>query len=327
MHSHAENHPICHRRQKSRNNASTPFKDVIMTRRPQIQTSVFIVVTMVLLLTISGCVTTQDFQQLQRQVFSIKRTQNTHQQKNQQRFQDLEKSIENVEGKTSDIVSKRTDNVRSTQANLWSEVESQRVQLATIKGRQEQLGFELQKLQQENQNATQNVPELQARLSRLESQLQRVASQLGLELTETGGELQITDREERAQQQDELSTPDILYEQALKAFRDRAYDKAQSLWNEFVNTFPKHALVPNAFFWQGECFYQLENYPQAVLKYQQVIEDHADSNKYPAALLKQGLSFYELDKDKAGRIILQELIKKFPKGAEARRARIFLKEQ
>ena len=282
---------------------------------------------LILLLMSAGCVTTQDFQQLQNQVYSIKRTQNSSRKENRQRFQALEQSIKNVEDKTSDIVSKRTDNVRSTQANLWSEVESQRVQLATIKGRQEQLEFELQKLQQDNTNATQDLPQLQARLSRLESQLQRVASQLGLKLTETESGMQIQDTRKDAGHQDERSTPDILYEQALKAFRDRSYDKAQSLWDEFANTFPDHSLVPNAYFWQGECFYQLEDYPQAVLKYQKVIEKHSDSTKYPAALLKQGLSFYELDKNKAGRIILQELIQKFPESAEARRARIFLKEQ
>jgi tol-pal system protein YbgF len=296
-----------------------------MTLKPLMpQTAV--AVSCLLLLLISGCVTTQDFQQLQNQVYSLKRNQNANQQKAQKRFQALEQSIQKVEDRTSDIVSERTDNVRSTQANLWSEIESQRVQLATIKGRQEQLEFELQKLQQNNQNATQNLPRLQERLTRLEAQLQTVASQLGLELTETEAGVEIKDTEE-AGPQDERSTPDILYEQALKAFRESSYDKAQSLWDEFANNFPDHALVPNAYFWQGECFYQLGNFPQAVLKYQKVIEKFSDSNKYPAALLKQGLSFYELDKNKAGRIILQELINTFPKSAEARRARIFLKDQ
>lgn len=99
------------------------------------------------------------------------------------------------------------------------------------------------------------------------------------------------------------------------------------MWAEFIESFPKHDLVPNSHFWQGESFYQMQKYRQAVLSYQQVIENHADSNKYPAALLKQGLSFYRLDKNKAGRIVLQELIQKYPDRAEAKRAERFLKKR
>ena len=63
---------------------------------------------------------------------------------------------------------------------------------------------------------------------------------------------------------------------------------------------------------------------KAVLAYDDVINKHKDSPKYRSALLKQGISFYKMGKDKPGKIILQELIDKNPGTAEANRAKQFL---
>ncbi|MBM9532355.1 tetratricopeptide repeat protein, partial [Desulfoprunum benzoelyticum] len=96
-----------------------------------------------------------------------------------------------------------------------------------------------------------------------------------------------------------------LYQQALESFYAMKYKEAQTTWAEFVKGFPKDPLVPNAIFWQGECFFQMQDYANAVLTYQKVIEDHSSSNKYTAALLKQGISFFKLKKDQAGKLVLE----------------------
>jgi tol-pal system protein YbgF len=116
-----------------------------------------------------------------------------------------------------------------------------------------------------------------------------------------------------------------LYQQALESFYAMKYKQAQTTWAEFVKGFPKDPLVPNAIFWQGECFFQMQDYANAVLTYQKVIEDHSKSNKYTAALLKQGISFFKLKKDQAGKLVLEDLIKKHPQSAEAKRAQAYLK--
>lgn len=97
------------------------------------------------------------------------------------------------------------------------------------------------------------------------------------------------------------------------------------MWAEFVKGFPNDSLVPNALFWQGESFFQMQDYANAVLTYQQVIEKHSKSPKYKAALLKQGIAFFKLKKDQAGKLVLQDLIKKYPNSAEAKRAQAYLK--
>jgi tol-pal system protein YbgF len=116
-----------------------------------------------------------------------------------------------------------------------------------------------------------------------------------------------------------------LYNRALTQFKARNYQAAQALWKEFVKSYPEHELVPNSIFWQGESFYQLGDYPQAILAYQDVISKYPKSGKYPSALLKQGISFIKIGKTQAGRLLLSDVIKNYPNTPEAERAKEYLK--
>ncbi len=116
----------------------------------------------------------------------------------------------------------------------------------------------------------------------------------------------------------------ILYDSASKAFSERRYTDALDAWKQFTDLYPKHSLTPNAYFWQGESSYQLQDYARAAVAYQQVIEKFPRSGKYPAALLKQGMSFLRSGKTEAGKVRLEELIKKHPKSSEADRAKKIL---
>lgn len=117
-----------------------------------------------------------------------------------------------------------------------------------------------------------------------------------------------------------------LYKSARAAFEARDYRQGIALWDEFVTTFSEHKLVPNALFWQGECYYQMKDYARAVLKYQVVIDKYQKSTKYPTSLLKQGISFMRLGRVKAGKLLLADVAKKFPKTAEGKRADAILKK-
>ena len=120
------------------------------------------------------------------------------------------------------------------------------------------------------------------------------------------------------------ATDQALYNAALESFRNREYDKALSIWEQYVQTYPNNELVPQAWFWQGESLYQQSRFNEAILRYQEVVEKYPKSPKYPAALLKQGVSFTKIGKDKAGRLLLEDLIKRFPNSPEAQQARTIL---
>jgi TolA-binding protein len=57
-----------------------------------------------------------------------------------------------------------------------------------------------------------------------------------------------------------------------------------------------------------------------------VIEKYPKGNKVPAAYLKQGLSFFKLGENANAKLVLNELIKRFPESSEADAARQHVKQ-
>ena len=278
-----------------------------------------------------GCTTTPEQQSLlQNQVFSLRQVQKKQtqaQQDIQDRLAELEQRLQELSTQTQDTGGKNTQAVLSSQADIASKVESQQVKLATLMGAREDMERSLQAARETGVQNAESIAVLEERLAVLEKDLHMVISQLGIkESAEAPATSQPPKPDDTADtaQASQTITPDFLYDQALQAFNQRDYTKALGLWSDMVDGFPEHELVPNAYFWKGEAYYQLQDFAKAALQYNTVIEQYPKSNKYPAALLKQGLSYYALDKNRAGRLRLEELIKKFPNRAEAKRAQVFL---
>ena len=291
-----------------------------------------------LLGTIPACVTTSDFDRLRSQVYS----QEQERIKQQERITQLEAELARSQ---------------PAQANNWAEVNALRSDVATITGQLDDLR-RAEEMRQQATGGAITVDSLNTRVVDLERKTLFMATQLGVVFDEmpplpapqsaqvdavpgmtppvlpqspaTAPEPAVpavtapqTPAAETAPQAE--ASGQELYQQALESFYAMKYKQAQTTWAEFVKGFPKDPLVPNAVFWQGECFFQMQDYANAVLTYQQVIEEHSKSNKYTAALLKQGISFFKLKKDQAGKLVLEDLIKKHPNSAEAKRAQAYLK--
>jgi tol-pal system protein YbgF len=293
----------------------------------------------ILLAALPACVTSKkDFDRLRSQVYSQEQAQNL-----------LRERIDKLEAEMA-----RTQPV---QANSWAELNTMRSQLAALTGQME----DVRRSQEAQGGAT--VESLNAKVRDLERRNMFMASQLGVTFEEMpqeqapqdasgaaaptppagaavppvpseAGTAQPADSDAApvdaappAGQQPQAAVPgQELYQSALESFYAMKYKQAQATWAEFVKGFPKDPLVPNAIFWQGECFFQMQDYANAVLTYQKVIEEYSKSNKYRPALLKQGISFFKLKKDQAGKLVLEDLIKKYPDSAEAKRAQAYLKD-
>ena len=117
-----------------------------------------------------------------------------------------------------------------------------------------------------------------------------------------------------------------LYDNGMDSFNNRQYQAALRSFSDFTKTYPKNKLVSNAWFWQGECNYQMKNYAAAALAYENVIAGYPNSTKAPASYLKQAMSFLQLNKKAAAKQRLNELTRKFPKAPEATRAKQVIKE-
>jgi tol-pal system protein YbgF len=119
---------------------------------------------------------------------------------------------------------------------------------------------------------------------------------------------------------------DELYRQAKQAFDQGDSETARNLFQELLKRYPKSERSDNAQFWIGEIYYREKWYEKAILEYQKVIENYPKGNKVPASLLKQGFAFLNLGDKTNSRIILQELIRKYPQTNEAKIAQDKLKD-
>jgi tol-pal system protein YbgF len=116
-----------------------------------------------------------------------------------------------------------------------------------------------------------------------------------------------------------------LYARAKQLFDNGEYEDARGLFRSFLKQYPKSKNADNAQFWLGEIYYREKWYEKAILEYQKVIENYPKGNKTPGALLKQGLAFLNLDDKANARLILKELIRKFPDSNETNVAKNKLK--
>jgi tol-pal system protein YbgF len=114
---------------------------------------------------------------------------------------------------------------------------------------------------------------------------------------------------------------DGIYRMAKQAFDQGDSDAARKKFQELIERFPKSERADNAQFWIGEIYYREKWYEKSILEYQKVIENYPNGNKVPASLLKQGFAFLNLGDTANSRLILQELIKKYPKSNEAKIAK------
>ncbi len=265
----------------------------------------------------SGClVTTQDHERLQHRVAELEQEQSRMQEEIRQDMDTLESQLQQALEELEEQVRDRTMPVRTTQADLWSQIRNLRQKVAELEG---ELQTHQRRLQERDED-TDAAKRLEDRLQDLEQRMEGFRSRLGLD--QEPREHNAT--EPAAEEDPEDIAAEDLYDTALAAFQDREYERALMLWSSYIERNPDSELVPNAYFWQGEAHYQMEEYSQAVMQYQEVLEEYEDSNKHPDALLKQGISFFRLDREDPGRVRLQTLLEEYPDSVHADRAREYL---
>ncbi len=108
-----------------------------------------------------------------------------------------------------------------------------------------------------------------------------------------------------------------LYKAAYKKFQDNDTDGAIKGFTSFIGLYPKSALADNAHFWIGECYYSMKDYDRAVLEYDKVIKDYPNADKVPSAMLKEGYALAELGDINSARVVLNNLIQKYPEEPQA----------
>jgi tol-pal system protein YbgF len=107
------------------------------------------------------------------------------------------------------------------------------------------------------------------------------------------------------------------YNKAWKLIETKDYRGAIEGFKRFLKKHSRSELADNAQYWIGESYYALKQFDQAILEFDTVRRKYPRGDKVPAALLKQGFSFAELGDKVDARLILQELIARYPESQEA----------
>jgi tol-pal system protein YbgF len=219
--------------------------------------------------------------------------------------------------------------IRSQSASLNVQIDSLKEELRVINGRLEEVQYQMS---QEGTGSEKNVVQLQEMVAHQNERLRRLENYLNLESMErkTSGSIQIAETAPETKPiQDEpvkdLSDTD-LYLIAKKAFDQGNYEAARQGFEDLLKRYPSSPRANNAQFWLGETYYQEKWFEKAILEYQKVIDKYPKDSKVPAALLKQGYAFLNLGDKTNARLVLRELMDKFPSSNEAAVAKKKLSE-
>lgn len=112
-----------------------------------------------------------------------------------------------------------------------------------------------------------------------------------------------------------------LYQTALNQINKSEFLKAIATLKTFKKKFPKSDYNGSAQYWIGECFFTMRDYEQAIKEFENLKKAYPRSEKMPAALLKQGYAFIELDMQSDANIFLNTLIGQYPRSREANEAK------
>ena len=289
-----------------------------------------------LLLPVAGCVTSSDMETLQ-----IERQQDVS------RIQQLEAELAESKALLRQEIEKSQSPVREKTADTWAELQSLRADFAKLRGELETMNLRMDR-QVGVADSALTLSEVDARINEivfiLENQLQVDVSKLRADQKQAAtdapavtGEDNATvatvtvgnPKQETAKSAEEPADAPAQPGDAAKALYDKAYalykqgdfEKARSYWAEFTDTFKKHVYVPSAVFWQGQCYYKLQDYARAVILYEDVIDKYSKSSKYAGSLLMAAYSWDRLGKPELAKMRFDELVKKFPDTPQATQAR------
>jgi len=265
------------------------------------------------LLLVSSCVYDNEFAYLNDQVIALNK-----------RVRSLEDGMDN-----------RLDPMRSSQAEIQSDLDRMRGEIRTLSGRIEENEHLLKRAverdltEQDAMRAA--LTQLSDKTATLEAMVEQQHRYLGLEsLTLKKAEeaaptapatVEPAARPAPAPVQAQplpISKEADVYEKSLALFRNGKHEEAIAGFRGFLRTYPKSDLGENAHFWVGESHFALRQYEQAILAYQEVIKNYPKGSKVANATLRQGMAFLEINDKTSARLLLDKVVKNYPNTSEAK---------
>ena len=304
--------------------------------------SVFLILLWGVLL--SGCALQQDVNSLNNHLMALSQRNDKLEQRTakleqsiaemdrqlsvlKQRDLELEQRSSGLHQKSAQMES-RIDNAQKTQAEGSQQLREQlaglRVMLTDIRQEMQALSGKSEisdhLLKQKTKAAEDLEKKLESRLSFLEEHTARYPERISRleQYLNLDDSRKIAVKEGAADKTGKDLSDEELYNRAKQAFDKGEHETARKGFLELLEKYPQSNLANNAQFWIGEIYYREKWYEKAILEYQKVIENYPQGNKVPSALLKQGFAFVNIADETNARLILRELMNKYPESSEAK---------
>lgn len=254
----------------------------------------------------SGCISTSDFESMQRQVAEL-----------QDELANVKRTAagkEEVQGVNARIV-EQTETLLKSNATLVSKVNEIDERVQTTQGSVEQSAYRLDQLSQQLAQAKRDVDDLRARIAALQTAPATPA-------TPATSSSELTVPAPATPAADPMQT----YQAAYRDYQRGNYDLAIEGFREFVQENANSDMADNAAYWIGESLFSQKKYREAIAQFDSVVTKYPRSDKVPGALLKKGYAYISLGERAQGIVQLQYVVHEHPKSQEASLARQRLKQ-
>jgi tol-pal system protein YbgF len=269
-------------------------------------------------LLLTACATVQDKIALEDRLSKLERNR----KKSEQNYYKLKSEIKDF---GSSIDSKDQD-VIGQYASLRAETRKLTDEIRILNGRLDELDFTIGQLKSTKNELEDKIKELRTVNRQAANRITSLEQYLGVGVSFPPKKQPVIKAPPVKTIENEKQEPENgLYIQAKSAFDNGDFESARSEFQKFISLFPKSENADNAQFWIGETYYREAWYEKSILEYEEVKKKYPKGNKIASALLKQGMSFQQLKEKANARLILEELVNRFPKSNEAGIARKILK--
>ena len=208
---------------------------------------------------------------------------------------DLRQKVEAQQQRNVEEIRKANEDnaqLRRSILDLSNQLEVLRVEIAKMRGQDEQLARDVAEVQRKQKDITQGVDE---RLRKFEPSKVTVD---GMEFVASPAELRDFDA-------------------ALATLRKGEFTLAQTAFADFIKRYPESGHRPSALFWLGNAQYALRSYREAIINFKSVIAIAPDHVRSPEAALSIANCQVELKDVKFARKTLEDLIKVYPQSEAA----------
>ena len=220
-------------------------------------------------------------------------------------------SLESIQtGFKSDVTA-----VRKIAADIQATIDTTKNEMQQLNGKIDDVSLSVKKpadeLARYREDSDKRIIILDDKITKLQTSVDELNKQIA-ELTQ--------------KKKEETTTPDSVYMKGLETFKAGNMPAARGVFTKFLEQYPEHDLAANAHYWIGETYYSEKEYEPAILAFQEVIKNHPQKEKVPAAMLKQAMAFKAINDTKNARYVLKKLVESHPKSEEIKKAKELLKE-